>query len=1201
MYLKEVDVENFKSFGKKYRFPFLQGFTAVTGPNGSGKSNISDAILFVLGPKSSKVIRAKKLTDLIFDGGKEKKPADYCKVSLKFDNTDRIIPIDEDEVELTRVVKISPSNRENYLSYFYVNGRVSSQSEFDDLLAYARILADGYNVVQQGDINKITSMGDIERRNLIESVAGITKFDSDIENAEQKKKDVEGNLERINIILNEIKLNLEKLEKDKNSAMKYKELRDELILRKTELATKRKENAEKEIIATKNSIASYDKEKMELEVLLEKLKKESVIAENQLKELEDKIADLGGEEAEELRNKISELRAENKKAIELINYSKDNIRNLKEGNIKLSSELNMIEKELKRHEKEKEKLKKDLDEKCKLLLELEKEYNDLNALIGKTNKDAYSIQKTLAEMKINFESSQVKLHEKKLENDRINEKIMRVKIDIANLEENIGTYEFSLKDIDWQLKELKKETKISTTSLKELQEKLFQKKNNERKLSEQLRELEQIVNKLFREYQRIKAERDVKLETERGYTRAVDKILEARDKGELRGIYGTIAELADVKKEYETALTIAAGGRMQAIVVETDENGEEAINFLKKHRLGRATFLPLNRMIKGQPRGKALLVAKDQKAVGFAIDLMKFDEKYRNAFWYVFADTVVVKDLETARKYIGGVRLATLDGELIEPSGAMIGGSLEKISLKFGATESDLEKISKELQSATLHRDSLTNELTQIRKEIDKLTEELRNYSLKDTTSSAKIGELELKYKEYSIKLEQLTVELPAKKKELESAEKESESIQNEIKELENKIVDLEKRKEDIGKLLLKATTQELATKSKDLQDAINNLNNEINRLKSEIETTNTNLCLINDRKREKEESLANNEKQIIEHKKKIEENEKAKQKNEEQLNSLIKVEQSLSGELKDLQKKRDEAYKKSTDLKNEIDKISGKLETINDLILNVQRRIPDLETTVAELMVELQTYNIKIEKVSKSIDELKTIISNCEMEMGRLGEVNMKAIEDYEIQDKRKRELDEEVKLLIEQKENLTTLVDELKKKKKDGLMKVFVPINENFKQIFSQLSNGGKGELLLENEENPFEGGLIIRAVPKEQKLRKVESLSGGEKSLTALSLIFAIQQYLPSPFYVLDEVDMFLDAINAENVAKMIRQNSNFAQFIMISLRKVTLREADHVYGVTKNQNGISEVIGNVNVSKLNEEYLKEKEEIKEEVVV
>src|SRR5204862_14254 len=558
-------MENFKSFGRKISIPFLQGYTSITGPNGSGKSNIADAILFVLGPKSAKAIRAGKLTDLIWNGGKDKNGANECQVSLIFDNSDRQIPVEADEVKLTRYIGLSPSVEGGYNSYFYINDRKSSLSEFDSLLAHARISAEGYNLVQQGDIQRIVSMSSVERRRILDNIAGITKFDDDIGQAEGKRKETEDNLERIRIILDEIDKQIKQLEADRDGALKYRDLNEKLTTAKAQLAYKNRELIERQIVGTKEQIAKHEGDKAKLEA-----------------------------QKEERRGR-------------------------------------------------------------------------LDAAVARLNE--------------------------------LEQAMARVESEIGLLEESRKQYAVEHDDAEWQLKELNSSTKESGKSLQKLQEDFHTRRMEEGRLAKEQADLQTALLSLTRQYAQLKAEADVAENMKRGYGSAVSAILECRETGSIKGIHGTVAQLAHVDSQYETAIVTAAGARMQAIIVDDDSVAAQRIDYLKKRKIGRATFLPLTKMLVGKPRGKAILVAKE--CLGFAIDLCHFDEKYRDAFFYVFGDTLVVQTLDEARKWMGGVRLVTTEGELIESSGAMVGGEMEKSTVRFGpSSASEMEKIAEKLREA---------------------------------------------------------------------------------------------------------------------------------------------------------------------------------------------------------------------------------------------------------------------------------------------------------------------------------------------------------------------------------------------------------------------------------------------------------------------------------------------------------------------
>src|SRR3989475_222598 len=644
-------MENFKSFGRKISVPFLQGYTSITGPNGSGKSNIADAILFVLGPKSSKAIRAGKLTDLIWNGGKDKKGADSCQVSLLFDNSDRQIPVEADEVKLTRYVGLSPSVEGGYNSYFYINDRKSSLSEFDSLLAHARISAEGYNLVQQGDIQRIVSMSSIERRRILDNIAGITKFDDDINQAEGKRKETEENLDRIRIILDEIDKQINQLESDRDGALKYRDLNERLTTAKAQLAYKNRELIERQIVGTQEQIAKHEADKSKLEAQKEELRGRLDAAVAQLSELEQEMADRGGEEARQLKEKLDGLRIERARATD-------------------GSE---------------------------------------EAMPGRESET-------------------------------------------GGLEKSRKQYQVEHEDGDWQLKELKPSTKEWGKSLEKLQEDFHARRAEETRLGKEQAELQTAILSLTRQYAQLKAEADVAENMKRGYTSAVSAILECRETGSIKGVHGTVAQLAHVETQYETAIVTAAGARMQAIIVDDDTVAAQCIDYLKKRKVGRATFLPLNKMLVGKPRGKAILVAKE--CLGFAIDLCHFDEKYRDAFFYVFGDTLVVQTLDEARKWMGGVRLVTIEGELIEASGAMIGGDMERSTVKFGpSVANEMEKIAEKLRDAQAHGETVANRLDELRKEILDLEGEIKESGGRSGVVEVKTSTLEAKRKEFAAKV----------------------------------------------------------------------------------------------------------------------------------------------------------------------------------------------------------------------------------------------------------------------------------------------------------------------------------------------------------------------------------------------------------------------------------------------------------------
>src|SRR2546427_469218 len=534
---------------------------------------------------------------------------------------------------------------------------------------------------------------------------------------------------------------------------------------------------------------------------------------------------------------------------------------------------------------------------------------------------------------------------------------------------------------------------------------------------------------------------------------------------------------------------------MQAIVVDDDAVAAACIDYLKKTRAGRATFLPLNKMLVGRPRGKAILVAKE--SVGFAIDLIRFDEKYRDAFFYVLGDTIVVETLDQARKYMGGVRLVTLGGGLIEARAAMIGGDLEKTPLRFGAPDRrEIDTVSEKLRKATEESERVTKRLAELRKEVVALETELKDVGGQTSTVDVKASALETKRREFTTKVTAIREDPEAKQKKLTETETTAKRVDEDLARFRKDLDSLKAQRETRKSALLEAAPQAVSARMKELMANRTKAGDDVTAARAKLETLDAQTKVQVERRGEFDQRVDGLLTQKGDHEKRVKEFESSLQKLENEIRGLERMEANMSKEMQGLQGDRDAAAKEKTEV---------------------------------------------------------------ECEVAKLGT----------------------------QRQELINLVLELTERKKEGLGTVFTAINENFKRVYKEISEGGEAELLLENEKDPFTGGLIIHANPSHKKVLRLEALSGGEKSLVSMAFIFAIQEYDPSPFYLLDEIDQNLDAVNAERVARMIKRNSNTAQFVQISLRKITLKEADHIIGVTMTPAGHSDLVMKVNLSEVEDE--------------
>lgn len=633
---------------------------------------------------------------------------------------------------------------------------------------------------------------------------------------------------------------------------------------------------------------------------------------------------------------------------------------------------------------------------------------------------------------------------------------------------------------------------------------------------------------------------------------------------------------------------------MQCIVVDNDGVASKAIKHLKKNDAGRASFLPLNKMRSGRPRGKALRTVKDENAVDFAIELVDYEEKYDNVFWYVFHDTVVMEDIEAARDQMGGVRIVTLDGEKIEKSGAMTGGTLKKNMIGFSAPDrGQLEKVSSDLKNSRENLKKVRSSLKDLQKEIQEIQDEMQE--LKNESDKQVQSELEAHISRLESKIEKKESKLEEKREKEEEFEEKKEKLESSIEHLQEKTDELKGEKEEIKEQIREISPQELSKKLRDLKDEEVELNKKLNRLESELDKKETREENLEDKIEEIKDLREELKEEIEDKKSEIKKSESIIEEKEEKLEELEDKESEVGEELEEvrdeLEDKKEERMKKE----HRIDQIETEIESKQEFIISSKRKLSTEREKLEDLKEDIDDDIDYSDEELPSMKELKNTIRRCKNKMENLQPVNMRALDDYKEKKERKEELQEEYTELEKRKEELDNLIDELDEKKKEGLLEVKKEINKNFGKVYEKLSEGGEAHLELENPEDPFEAGLVIKARPPGKKVHLINALSGGEKSLVSMAFIFSIQMYDPSPFYLLDEIDQNLDGVNAENVAEMIKDNSKNAQFIQISLRKVTLKKSDHIIGVTINDQGISDVIMKVNIGEDEERDIPEFSEV------
>jgi chromosome segregation protein len=1181
MHLTRIKLRNFKSFAGVTEIPFQPGFTGVAGPNGMGKSNISDAILFVLGPTSSKALRADRLTHLFFNGGSSKKPATECEVSLVFDNSDKILPVDAAEVEVTRYVKLAPSDPDGYYSYFYVNGKRTTQTEIDSVLSHGRLSGDGYNLVQQGDVNKVVTMGPVPRRGLLERLAGISQYDDELDRATAKRTDLDANLERIRTLLGEIKNRLGALEGQRLQAIQYKEFQQEKRRTEARLARAGHRLAEQELATCKRQVEEAKSEIARLETQRVELAAREHELATGIDAVDREVAEAGGAEALKFKEELDG------KKIAYARLDQD-LAHLSEAADGLSQQVDELRAGLREDDAAREKLEardKELSQQLEALSAKgeanAQEIQRATAPTGKSQDGLAAARKAQLELRREADSLEKSWQEAVQKREAAKASLQAGEQFQAQAEDDLRERTVETKDLELRIKEAGGSRGADGAPTGDLQKELHAVKAREQSLSSEAERLSREVGELNRRYLALDARLKARAESggRPNQLAAVDFLLSQRNLGKIPGIRGTVEELAEFDPKYRTALQTAGGNRFQALVVETDQVAEQCIQLLRQEKRGRATFLPLNKMLPGRPHGKSLLVAKADGASGFAVDLVRFDEPLRAAFSYVFGETVVMEDLARARAQMGGVRLVTLAGDLIEATGAISGGYVDPSSQGRGADSAvELKRMGEELREKSSAEAAARTELTKTTERIRVLAEELARRSIEDQahTSARKGLEGDLaaaRERVASARARIASAEAEGKKltKALEAATEAADRLAGSLAAVKERMA--KAQEEYLGQL-----PEALSTRLRSLQEVAQRTAEERVKINGELESARASLGALTANLAGRRDELTKAESELA-----------AKKKEIAKVQSDLKNARSALEALKAVEAKQGDSQKALAEKKRALEaerlKVTGRLwevqatfTTRQGLVVQEETRLAQAEAKFAELEQALREFpEPDPDEKPVPVEELKRKIATLTDQLDAMGSVNQRAVEEYDAEKSRLDEFSSEVNRLTAEKTELVTLVGEIERRKREKLTEVVGQVNTHFREIYGELSAGGEGEIALENPADPLAGGLVIKARPVGKTVTRLEQLSGGEKSLASLAFIFSLQRYDPSPLYVFDEVDMSLDGLNAEYVGRLLRHNAERAQFIVISLRKVTLKFAHHLFGVTMRGDGCSRVVG------------------------
>lgn len=1170
MYIKEIEFINFKSFGKKVKISFYNDFTTISGPNGSGKSNIIDGILFALGLTSSRTLRADKLTDLIYNGDEAKKP-DFAQVTIRFDNTDRKLPLELDEVEISRKVRLTKTG---YNSYFYFNGKAVTLGDIHFQLAKAGITPEGYNVVMQGDVTQIISMTAVERRKIIDEIAGVAEFDERKQKALGELEVVRQQIERVDIILEEVRTQLGKLAGERDQALKYQALKAEKVKFEGYILLSKLKDARTELKNIDKELAGKEEHFEKVQALLNERVQELQTLEETLERLSLEIRKKGEDEQLQVKREIEEIKGEISRCVDSIELSESELEDADSRRRKAFVEIDSTKGKIRELEEkiEAENLRKDSissefsERKTERIL-LQSRIADVDAKFAVTRDELMAARKKLEDIK-NEKNELIRTE------DRLLDALRRKSLELREIENQIRDAEAAVATSDSDTLSVRYEIEKLSENMESLIRDRDDIESSHFRIKDDIKKLESRLHSLQQEYAiteaRIRAS-----EQGGGYSKAVEMIIEASRQENLFGIYGTIAQLGRVDRQYATALEIAAGSRMQAIVVDTDTDAAEAIEYLKRRKGGRATFLPLNKMKESR---RLENLSHENGVIGYAIDLIEFDSDFEPAFWYVFQDTLVMKDLDSARRLIGKTRIVTLEGELLEKSGAMVGGSISsKSGIYFAAAEKDkLIELANEISfldssrtAAIGKQDSIESHLFELSRKIrdSEATISRKERQLEEIAGrEAKLAEL-LEAKQADLKaIENSRIELRAEMDETISEKAEKEKV---VSELELQISELEKKLADSPLPEINKKVEFVDQEIRRLEGRIRDTEASLNALQLEKEYAEKNIAEAKELIRDIEEKKASRLQKVNSLKIRIKELE---EKLEEKKNREIQ----LSDELVGLQKERESIQAEHGAVKRRVNVATTTLEKAKQQVLTLTATKSALLDQEKQFEEEVRRRGIEETDEVPNYETVYMRIQAIEEALKRLEPVNMRAIDEYNEVELRLSDLQEKRDTLFTEREQLLERIDQYEQLKRDSFMEAYTGINVNFKDIFHELSDG-LGELLLEDPDDPFAGGLILRAQPKEKTLQRIEAMSGGEKSLTALAFIFAIQQYRPAPFYAFDEIDMFLDGWNVERVSRRVKSSGLKVQFIVVSLRKPMIEAASRIIGVTMQENNMTSITG------------------------
>ncbi len=1176
MYLKRLELQGFKSFADKTVLEFMPGITSVIGPNGSGKSNISDAIRWVLGEQSMKSLRGSKSLDIIFAGTQNRKSLGFAEASLVFDNTDGSLPIEYTEVTVTR--KIYRSGETGY----YINKVPCRLKDVLELFMDTGIGKDGYSIIGQGKIDEILSNKSEDRRHIFEEAAGIVKYRVRKAESEKKLEHTKLNLLRINDILTEIETNIEPLKEQSEKAKKYLNLREELknieiglFLYNIEKYKKELEDIVKDEEIYKNQCNDEEGRLERIKALKEELKSEI----DNITEAIEEMSNLGFESKKEIEMLNSDINVSNTR----IENNKQNKERFEKEIEELLARIKDLEEEKKQREEKKENLKQNREKFAKELEEKEKELAEITKKLSSKELEIEAHKKTVEDNTDKKYELQANISEQEINYQNYEKRQTQIKNEITGNISELDNTRMKKEEIAKEFYEIESKRNKILTDLAEINK---EKEEADRKI----KDFDSKINMLSGEKRIKESKLKFLIETEKekeGYIKSVKTLLkDCETTKELgKGMHGVLANIIEVPESYQTAIEMCLGSSLQNIVTENEEDAKRLIEHLRKNNLGRASFLPIT-SVKGKKLDR--IKGKNTGVIGIASDLIQYSKKYENIILNLLGRTVIVQDMDTAIRVAKdngySFRIITVDGDVINPSGAMAGGSVTKKTVNILGRGKEIEKLQKEIKKLDAQIQNLEAEKENYQESIQNVLEtasafekELQEIEITYATGKEKINAIEDNITRIESRLNKL-------KEESKKLEEQKEESMNNKSDFQEKIVAINEENEKLKEIIT-----EFAELNKDNQKYVDDLNFDITNLKISVSSFDESESSILEIQERIDSEIQSTNKSIENKKVQIEQitqdNFNLEKSIEEIKEKIDKIKEEVKTSGSKIEELKEQRTKKNEKLVEQEEEITNKFKIIEDLksqIVKIDVKKTKLEEDINGIInkmweeYELTPNNVVDYKKPENVQLTREKVKDLRTEIKNLGSVNVDSIEEYKT-------LKERYDFMCEQRVDLESTMAKLRKIitdmtsiMKEQFKEKFELINKNFAKVFKELFGGGNASLTLEDKDNILECGIEITVQPPGKKLQNMMLLSGGEKAFTAIALLFAILKINPAPFCVLDEIEAALDDVNVYRYAEYLKKFSKNTQFLVITHRKGTMEVADTVYGITMEENGISKLL-------------------------